>query len=136
MRRRIAPSPVSSAPVVSLWWDSTEVGGDHDDILASVTAEDEWGCITISLAERRPAAVQSVVYSERQRRLFLCTRWQRRIYAERVMRFERTVRRVREQVLFRRSREEEGVVSRGTENRRRRGQGIAVGARDRVPKAG
>jgi len=64
MRRRIAPSPVSSVPVVSLWWDSTEGGGDHDDILTFVTAEDEWGCITISLAERRSAAVQGVVYGE------------------------------------------------------------------------
>jgi len=56
---------VSSTPVVSPWWDSTEVGGDHDDILTFATAEDERGRITISLAERRPVAVQAVVYSER-----------------------------------------------------------------------
>jgi len=51
---------VSSAPVVPPWWDSTEVGGDHDDILTSATAEDERGRITISLAERRPVAVQGL----------------------------------------------------------------------------
>jgi len=56
---------VSSAPVVSPWWDSTEVGGDLDDILTFATAEDERGRITISLAERRSAAVKGVVYSER-----------------------------------------------------------------------
>jgi len=56
---------VSSAPVVSRRWDSTEVGGDHDDTLTFATAEDERGRITISLAERRPVAVQAVVYSER-----------------------------------------------------------------------
>jgi len=69
MRRRIAPSPLSSLlrPAVSLWWDSTEVGGDHDDILTFTAAEDGCRCITISLAERRPAAVQGVVYSKRHR---------------------------------------------------------------------
>jgi len=62
MHRSLA---VSSAPVVSPWWDSTEPDGDHDDILTSATVEDERGRITISLAERRPVAVQAVVYSER-----------------------------------------------------------------------
>jgi len=56
---------VSSASVVSPRWDSTEVGGDHDDILTFATAEDERGRITISLAERRPVAVQAIVYTER-----------------------------------------------------------------------
>jgi len=42
-----------------------EVGGDHDDILTFAIAEDERVRITIFLAERRPAAVQGVVYSER-----------------------------------------------------------------------
>jgi len=51
--------------MVSPRWDSTEVGGDYDDILTFATAEEERGRITISLAERRPAAVQGVVYSER-----------------------------------------------------------------------
>jgi len=46
MHRSLA---VSSAPVVSPRWDSTEVGGDHDDILTFATAEDERGRITISL---------------------------------------------------------------------------------------
>jgi len=59
------PSPSPLRPVVSLWWDSTEVGGDHDDILTFATAEDEWRCITLSRAERRSAAVQGVVHSER-----------------------------------------------------------------------
>ena len=62
MHRSLA---VSSTPVVSPRWDSTEVGGDRDDTLTSATAEDERGRITISLAERRPVAVQAVVYSER-----------------------------------------------------------------------
>jgi len=47
---------VSSVPVVLPQWDSTEVGGDYDDILTSATAEDERGHITISLAERQPVA--------------------------------------------------------------------------------
>ena len=37
---------------------------------------------------------------------------------------------------FRLSRDEEEVVGRSNENRRRHEQGIAVGARDRVPAAG
>jgi len=61
MRRRIAPSPVL---FYVQRWGSTEVGGDHD-ISTLATAEDEWGCITTCLAERRRAAVQGVVYSER-----------------------------------------------------------------------
>ena len=80
-------------------WDSTEVGGGRD-ISTAATAEDEWGCITTSLAERRRATVQGVVYSERYRRLLLCTKWQKSIYAEPVLRFVRIVRRVREQVLL------------------------------------
>ena len=45
-------------------WDSTEAGGDCD-ISTFATAEDEGGCITTSLADRRWAAVLGFVYSER-----------------------------------------------------------------------
>jgi len=53
-------------------------------------------------------------------------------YAGPVLRFDRSVRRVQERVLFRRSRDEDGVVGERNDNRGGREQGIAVGARDGV----
>ena len=55
-----------------------------------------------------------------------------RVHAEPVLRFERTARRVREQVLFDALGDEDGVVGERNDNRGGCEQGIAVGARDRM----
>ena len=123
--------------MLSLRWDSTEGGGDHDDILTFTTAEDKRECITISLAERRPAAVQGVVYSCLQR--MSTTSFMHHVaksyYVEPVLRSQEDGKTSPRAGAFRRSRDEHGVVGERKDNRGGHEQSIAVGARDRVLKA-
>jgi len=52
MRRRTAPSPISSASVVT-FWGSAEIGGDGG-ILTFATCRGVMGFITIYIAEGQP----------------------------------------------------------------------------------